>query len=197
MNSVISSTESSLEKPAACRCPPPPDLRAIAETSSSSLLARRLTDPLERFVGRHEPFRIGLVDRERPHLRAPKGRAVAPQRLGDRTNVGAGTDTEIERGDAVSISDDVERVDARPAQRHLHLDTAPVQAIGALAADLDRRCGRDRQLNLAAEAREPSFELLFARRVQALDDVTLGIAGRSAGRQVDLREVALVESHEA
>src|SRR5207302_1201350 len=42
-NSVISSTEASLEKPAACRCPPPPERRAIADTSSSSTLERRLT----------------------------------------------------------------------------------------------------------------------------------------------------------
>src|SRR5438874_1561354 len=41
--SVISSIEASLENPAACRWPPPPDLRAIADTSSSSTLARRLT----------------------------------------------------------------------------------------------------------------------------------------------------------
>ena len=33
---MISSIEASLEKPAAWRCPPPPDARAIAETSSSS-----------------------------------------------------------------------------------------------------------------------------------------------------------------
>jgi len=37
---VISSIDSSLEKPAACRWPPPPDSRAIAETSSSSCDAR-------------------------------------------------------------------------------------------------------------------------------------------------------------
>ena len=37
------SIDDSLEKPAACRCPPPPDFRAIADTSSSSMLARRLT----------------------------------------------------------------------------------------------------------------------------------------------------------
>ena len=43
MKSVISASDASLEKPAACRWPPPPDLRAIAETSSSSVCARRLT----------------------------------------------------------------------------------------------------------------------------------------------------------
>ena len=42
MNALISSTDSPLEKPAAWRCPPPPRLRAIADTSSSSLDARML-----------------------------------------------------------------------------------------------------------------------------------------------------------
>ena len=42
--SVISSIEASLEKPAAWRWPPPsPERRAISETSSSSVEARRLT----------------------------------------------------------------------------------------------------------------------------------------------------------
>src|SRR5439155_19406949 len=36
MNPVISSTDRSLENPAASRCPPPPDFRAIALTSTSS-----------------------------------------------------------------------------------------------------------------------------------------------------------------
>ena len=40
---MISSIESSLEKPAACRWPPPPDARAIADTSSSSWLDRSET----------------------------------------------------------------------------------------------------------------------------------------------------------
>ena len=56
MNAVISSIESSLEKPAAWRWPPPPDARAIAETSTrsdderseilraSAAVARRLAD---------------------------------------------------------------------------------------------------------------------------------------------------------
>ena len=43
MKSVISSTERSLEKPAASRWPPPPDLRAIALTSTSSTDERRET----------------------------------------------------------------------------------------------------------------------------------------------------------
>ena len=53
---MISPIERSDENPAACRCPPPPDARAIAETSTSSwrgaqrdpagrpLVARRLAD---------------------------------------------------------------------------------------------------------------------------------------------------------
>ena len=52
MKSTISSGEASLEKPAACRWPPPPLLRAIAETSIPSPRVRRLT----RRVG---PFWVG------------------------------------------------------------------------------------------------------------------------------------------
>ena len=40
MKSVISSTERSLENPAAARCPPPPDFRAITLTSTSSTEVR-------------------------------------------------------------------------------------------------------------------------------------------------------------
>ena len=40
---MISSNRSSLENPAAWRCPPPPDFRAIAETSTSSRLERSET----------------------------------------------------------------------------------------------------------------------------------------------------------
>jgi hypothetical protein len=47
MNSVISSMLASLEKPAAWRWPPPPLLRAIAETSRSASVVRRLI----RWVG--------------------------------------------------------------------------------------------------------------------------------------------------
>jgi len=42
MNSTIYSIDSGLENPAAWRWPPPPRWRAIAETSISSLEARRL-----------------------------------------------------------------------------------------------------------------------------------------------------------
>ena len=42
MKSVISSTVASDGKPAAWRWPPPPLLRAIAETSRSSSVVRRL-----------------------------------------------------------------------------------------------------------------------------------------------------------
>src|SRR3954449_5351600 len=40
MKSMIASIGSSDEKPAACRCPPPPDWAAIADTSTSSWLER-------------------------------------------------------------------------------------------------------------------------------------------------------------
>ena len=57
MNSVISSTESSLEKPAAWRCPPPPDFRAIAEALGGHCVSLRRTE-----VG---PFKVEEADPER------------------------------------------------------------------------------------------------------------------------------------
>jgi hypothetical protein len=71
-----------------------------------------------------------------------------------------------------------------------------MEAVGALAADLDRRCGRDRQLHLAAEVREPMLELVPAGRVLLRNDLALAVARRGAYRQVDVREVPLVETDE-
>ena len=95
------------------------------------------------------------------------------------------------------IGDDVERVHAGAPERHLDGDAAAVQAVGALAADLDRRGGRDRQLDLPAEAREPAFQLRGVGRRVALELLALRIAGRRPRGQVDVRQVALVEADEA
>ena len=95
------------------------------------------------------------------------------------------------------IRDDVERVDPRAPERHLDLDAAPGELVGALAADLDRRGGRDRQLDLTAEAREPRSSSSAPAAARPLDDLALRVAGRRARRQVDVREVALVEPDEA
>ena len=66
--------------------------------------------------------------------------------------------------------------------RHLHLDAAPRELVRALTADLDRGGGRDRQLDLAAEALEPLAELVLARRRVAFRDLPLRIPGRGSRR---------------
>ena len=96
---------------------------------------------------------------------------------------------------ALRIRDDVERVDPRAAQGHLDRDAPAVQAVGALAADLHRRGGRDRQLDLTAEAREPCFEL-SRTAARAARRLPLRVARGRPRREVDVREVALVQSDE-
>src|SRR5439155_19937370 len=139
----------------------------------------------------------GLFDPEGPDLCPAQGDAVATERLRDRPHVRARADPKVETRDAVSIRDDIERVYTRPANGHLHLDPAPVQPVGALAADLDRGRGRNRQLDLAAEGREPARKLRCIGQLQTLHDLAFGIAGRSARAQIDIRDIPLVESHEA
>ena len=92
----------------------------------------------------------------------------------------------------------VERVDPRAPHRHLDRDAAPCQLVRALAADLHRRGGRDRQLDLAAEAREPlSPAPLRVGGSCRSTTLALGVAGRRARREVDVGDVALVEPDEA
>ena len=118
-------------------------------------------------VGRDHALLVGVLDAERADLEPAERRAVASERLGDRPDIGSRADAKVKADDAVRIRDDVERVDARAPQRHLHLDAAAVQLVGALTADLDRGRGRDRQLDLAAEAREPLLELVRRGRARA------------------------------
>src|SRR5205823_10167675 len=154
-------------------------------------------DPSERLVRRDDPLRIGLLDPERPHLGAPERRAVPTERRGDRSYVGPRADAQVEPNDPVAIGNDVERVHAGAPERHLDRLATPVQPVGALTADLDRRGGRNRQLDLAAEAREPALELVRARSIVPLHYVTLAIASIRHGTQVHIRRVALVQPNEA
>ncbi len=139
---------------------------------------------------------VGVLDEERADLRAPQRCAVATERVRNRPDVRARADEQVEPCDTVRIRDDVERVYAGASERHLHGDAAPVQPVGALTTDLDRRRGRDRQLDLAPEEREPTLELARVRRLELLDELPLPVSGRGPRRQVDVREIALVEPDE-
>ncbi len=110
-------------------------------------------------------------DGERPDLRPPQRPAVTAERLSDRPHVRAAADAQIQRDHVACIGDDVERVHRRAPAGHLHLDTSPRQPVRALTADLDRRGGRDRQLDLPSEAREPPIELGVVRSLEPLDDL--------------------------
>ncbi len=93
MNSTISSIELSLEKPAAWRCPPPPLCRAIADTSMSSAVVRRLTRRVGPSRGRRladERDHVGSLDRPqvvddalRERLLRARLREVLPQERRD------------------------------------------------------------------------------------------------------------------
>ena len=130
--------------------------------SNVPIATARLMQPGERLFGRDDPLLVGLLDAERADLQPAKADAMAAESLGDRPDVRTRADAEVEADDAVRIRDDVERVHPRAPQRHLDLDAAAVQLVGALAADLDRGGGRDRQLDLTPEGREPALELVRA-----------------------------------
>jgi hypothetical protein len=72
-----------------------------------------------------------------------------------------------------------------------------VQLVRTLASDLDRRGGRDRQLDLAPHSFEPKLELVRVGRLELLDHFALRVAGGGSRREVDLRQVPLVEADEA
>src|SRR5207237_7135151 len=104
--------------------------------------------------------------------------AVPAERLCDRPDVRPRTDAQVEERDPAVVADQVERVDDRAANGHLDLGTAAREAVGALAADLDGRVRRNRQLDLAAQACERSLELRTTLRLPRLE-LPFGIARRA------------------
>src|SRR4029453_10076828 len=72
-----------------------------------------------------------------------------------------------------------------------------MQPVGPLASALPRRGGRDREVDLAAETRQPRLQLHSRRRLSVLDHLALPVASRRPPGGVDLGEVALVEADEA
>src|SRR5205085_9740195 len=114
-----------------------------------------------------------------------------------RPYIGTRGDAHVESDFCAAICDDVERVHLRASHGHVHLHPAPGQPVGALTADLHRRGGRDRQLDGPAEVREPQLELGTLRPWMTLSELALRVAGRGPCGQVDIREVALVQSEKA
>ena len=141
--------------------------------------------------------RARLFDVERADGGAAQRRAVAVERLGDRPDVGAGADVEREAHRLPGIRDHLERVHERTPHRHLDDDAPPRELVRPLAADLDRRRGRDRQLDLAAEALERLLERRLRRCRMLLELLAFRIAGRRRRGQIDIGDVALVQADEA
>ena len=122
--------------------------------------------------------------------------AVTAERVRDRADVRPRGDVQLEPRDAVRVPASVELVDVHRAHRHLDGDAAAVERVRALAVDLHRRRGRDREVDRAAQAVERRLELVARRRVVLVDALALDVAGRRARRQVDLRHVALRQPDE-
>ncbi len=87
--------------------------------------------------------------------------------------------------------------DRRAPHRHLDRDAPPREPVRALTADLHRRGGGDRQLDLAAEALEPRSSSSRDGRLVRSTTSPSGSPVDVASREVDVREVALVEPDEA
>ena len=172
-----------------------PIATALGRRSSSAGVRAMLTEPSQSLVRRNHTPLVSFLDPEGADLSASECDAVTSERVGDRSHVRPGADAQIERDHAVAIRDDVERVDPRAPQRHFQGDALAVQAVRALAADLDRGRGRDRQLDVASEGCE-SRQLRPRRRVAQLSAPPPDRRSTS-GTQIDVREVALVESDEA
>ena len=133
-----------------------------------------------------------MLDRERADFRATQRAAVAAERTRNRAHVRPRADAQVERHRLCIPIHDVERMHGRTPHRHLHFHPAPVQPVCTLAVDLHRRGGRHPQFDLAAQM----IEVELVRRVVPLDHVALDVAGRRRRRQVDRRQVALVEPDE-
>ena len=75
----------------------------------------------------------------------------------------------VELATSAVDADQLERVHAEAAQRHLDLDPAPREPVRALAADLHRRGGRNRQLDLPSQLVEPRLEVGAGERLVPLE----------------------------
>ena len=72
-----------------------------------------------------------------------------------------------------------------------------MEAVGPLAADLDGRCRRDRQLDLAAEARERASSSPRRGGSPPLERLAFRVARRRPRGEVDLRQIPLRQPDEA
>ena len=119
------------------------------------------------------------------------------ERVRDRTHVRPRADAQVETSDSVAIGNDVERVHPRAPHGHLDRNAPAVQPVGALTADLHGGRGRDRQLDLTAEALEPLLQPAGGRCLVRLDHIAFPIARARPDTEIYVGHVALVQSDEA
>ena len=167
--------------------------------------ARAATARARSSSGLHEPrsasssgmtrVLVGLLDAERPDLGAPQRDAVAAERLGDRADVGARADEEVEarrcrprtrraaraRGRASTRAASRRRRPGGGAGRRARRRSSPPTRPGSASSTSPRS---------ASSARSSSSR---AGRIVLVDRLALGVARRRAAAEVDLRHVALVE----
>ena len=165
--------------------------------SSAGARATFIVERCERLVGGDDPLRVRICHVEGPDVRAPQAHAVPAERLGDGPDVAARAETHRQPRNRRLVPHELELVDARPAHGHLHGDASAVELVRALTADLHRRRGGNLQVDLAAERLEALEELGFGRGIVLLDDLTLGVPGRSHPGQVDRSLVPLRNANEA
>ena len=148
----------------------------------------------KRLERREHGLLIGIVDREASDGRAPQRHAMPAERVGDRAHVRAAADVQLELDVEPVATPEADVVHRARPHGHLDRDAAPVEAVGALAADLHGRGRRHAELDPAREGPERRIEVV--RDTGLLDDLALGIAGGRATAEADLGHVALVEPHE-
>ena len=168
MNSVISSIESSLEKPAACRWPPPPEARAIFDTSISSADARRL-------IRRAGPIAAWWLADQRGHVGSLDGAQVVDDalRVGLRgADLGEVVAEQVRDHEPSALVDlgPLERAGEQLHLRELHALVDVLEDLVHVGARLHELCGEAQGLGGRVRVLEPA-RVGDERDVQGLRDV--------------------------
>ena len=180
-----------------------PRTRPVRTAACAVANRRRPASSISRGQERSASAGGTIRSRRRPRRRTARppcaaAHAVPAERVRDRADVGPGADAQLEPRDAAVVDDELERVYLRPPQRHLHRHAAPAPA----CTRAHRRSSPPRRPGSAARSRRGAPR---ARRSSSSatggsccsSDLALGVARRRRAREVDVRQVALVEADEA
>jgi hypothetical protein len=141
---------------------------------------------------REHALLVGVLDEKRADRRSPKLEAVAAEDVGDRPDVRPARDVERKLEVGRLKPEDGEIVHGGAPPGHLDGDAAPMEAVSALAADLDGRGEWNLQVELAAER----LERVARGDLRPLDLFALDVAGRRADAEPNQSHVTLVEGGE-